>query len=201
MKYHKHQPKQERICVVCGKAFTVKACRLRVKPCLCCSIDCALKQRRKEKTVVACKMCGKEMVLSPWQTEKLNKGPFCSRECYGKWRSENLGGSNAPNWKGGQEHDYGNRFWKEQRRLARERDRHICRCCGTVLDPKTRKIHVHHIVPYDMFDAPEAANSLDNLETLCVKCHMAKHKELRKSAASNSGKGRFSFVEVPDQKA
>ena len=200
MKYHKREKPVDKVCVVCGKPFTVLAHLLRRKPCECCSIECALKQRRKEKTVVACKTCGKEMVLSPWQKARLDKGPFCSRECYGKWRSENLGGSNAPNWKGGQTLDYGNRFWKEQRRLARVRDRHICRSCGTALDPKSRKIHVHHIVPYDMFDSPEAANDLDNLETLCVKCHMAKHKELRKSKSRNSGKGRFSFEKMPAPK-
>ena len=45
-----------------------------------------------------CKICGKEFLVSPY---KEDSAKFCSRGCYGKWRSENLRGENNSAWKGG----------------------------------------------------------------------------------------------------
>lgn len=64
------------------------------------------------------------------------------------------------------------RKWSEQ---VRTRDNHTCRDCGTngVL------LHSHHIVPIeDCINLPIEFDP-ENGITLCVKCHKARHKELR----------------------
>lgn len=53
----------------------------------------------KPKVERICKQCGKVQLVSPSQVKR----PFCSRECMGEWRSENLSGKNNANYKGGKE--------------------------------------------------------------------------------------------------
>lgn len=72
--------------------------------------------------------------------------------------------------------DYGPN-WPEQRDAARKRDRYRCRTCG--MPERERRQHdVHHIRPYREFgyvpgqnQAYLEANALDNLLTLCSRCH------------------------------
>ncbi len=60
-------------------------------------------------------------------------------------------------------------FWKTQRDLARARDKFICQVCGI---PETETLHhVHHIIPFRVFDSINEANALSNLTTLCPMCH------------------------------
>lgn len=80
--------------------------------------------------------------------------------------------------------------WPEQRRKALERDDHTCQKCGYKGrgTGKLRTVFVHHrrkiawyansstrVVDY------EAANNLDNLITLCNKCHRVadRHAKMR----------------------
>lgn len=116
-----------------------------------------------------CKMCGKEFTV-PEAWIRKGRGRFCSRECYGKWYSENICGGNHPAWKGGYEPYYGPN-WYKQRRKARERDNHTCQLCGAEKDGKEHD--VHHIIPFREFGLEnyKKANSLDNLITLCRSCH------------------------------
>jgi DEAD/DEAH box helicase domain-containing protein len=72
--------------------------------------------------------------------------------------------------------DYGP-DWPAQRQAARERDDHRCRTCGAPEQPG-REHDVHHIRPFREFgyvpgrnQAYREANSLDNLITLCSRCH------------------------------
>lgn len=44
-----------------------------------------------------CLICKKEFLSCR------NRGKFCSKKCYGKWRSKNFSGRNHPNWKGGKD--------------------------------------------------------------------------------------------------
>jgi DEAD/DEAH box helicase domain-containing protein len=77
-----------------------------------------------------------------------------------KLREEGLW-SNAPN-------DYGPN-WPRQRDLARARDGFRCQVCS---EPEGEKEHhVHHKIPFRMFDSVEQANQLANLITLCNSCH------------------------------
>jgi DEAD/DEAH box helicase domain-containing protein len=69
--------------------------------------------------------------------------------------------SNAPN-------DYGP-GWQKQRDLARARDGFRCQICGA---PEVAiEHHVHHKIPFRMFDTAKQANQLANLITVCNSCH------------------------------
>ncbi len=83
-----------------------------------------------------------------------------SDETVSKLRDERLW-SNAPN-------DYGS-GWPRQRDLARARDGFRCQVCGT--PEGLSEHHVHHKIPFKMFDSIEQANQLANLITLCNSCH------------------------------
>lgn len=68
--------------------------------------------------------------------------------------------------------------WEEQRRRARERDGFACRVCGIPEAAVGHEHDVHHIVPFRRFeyrpgenDAYLEANRLENLVTLCRRCH------------------------------
>lgn len=69
--------------------------------------------------------------------------------------------SNAPN-------DYGPN-WQKQRDLARARDGFRCQVCGQPEGDKAH--HVHHKIPFRMFDSAKQANQLANLITVCNSCH------------------------------
>ena len=83
-----------------------------------------------------------------------------SDETVGKLREERLW-SNAPN-------DYGLN-WPKQRDLTRARDVFRCQLCGEAEGIKEH--HVHHKIPFRMFESSEQANRLENLITLCNSCH------------------------------
>ncbi len=48
-----------------------------------------------ERIIVKCDQCGEEFEVTP-SSIKNQHHVFCSRECFGKWRSENLTGENSP---------------------------------------------------------------------------------------------------------
>lgn len=83
-----------------------------------------------------------------------------SDETVEKLRDEGLW-TNAPN-------EYGP-FWPRQRDLARVRDGFRCQVCGA--PEGLNQHHVHHKIPFRMFDSNEQANQLANLITLCNSCH------------------------------
>lgn len=55
--------------------------------------------------------------------------------------------------------------WKRLKTLAKRRDLHRCVMCGS-----PDKLEVDHIEPRSL----GGANTLDNLQTLCSDCHLAK---------------------------
>ncbi len=64
--------------------------------------------------------------------------------------------------------DYGPN-WPEQRQKARARDGFRCQICGET--EKGRAHDVHHKIPFKQFASLQEANRLDNLTTLCSRCH------------------------------
>ncbi len=67
--------------------------------------------------------------------------------------------------------------WPAQRAAARQRDGYRCRTCG-VPEGSDRQHDVHHLRPFREFgyipgenDLYRQANALDNLITLCPRCH------------------------------
>lgn len=77
-------------------------------------------------------------------------------------------------WKGGFDPYYG-RNWHGQRRNALRRDNYKCKHCGITENAHREQykagLDVHHITPFRRFDKPVNANQLDNLVTLCRRCH------------------------------
>ena len=74
--------------------------------------------------------------------------------------------------------DYGPN-WREQRNRARARDGYRCTRCGAP-EPPDRQHDVHHLRPFREFgyvpgqnEAYLEANALENLITLCRRCHRA----------------------------
>ena len=147
-------------CLFCNKEFHRPPSTIRNENKIFCSNDCYLAY---SNTVVVCKWCGKELKVQINQANKL----FCDKACYGQWLSENNCAENHPSWKGGWFPYYG-KDWKRQRKLAKERDKNTCQVCKTSANEiGTKNIDVHHIIPY----MESKNNSLDNLITLCDKCH------------------------------
>jgi len=60
---------------------------------------------------------------------------------------------------------------KSIRRKVLERDNYQCVKCGS-----KENLEIHHKIPYSNFLLPRNANKLENLVTLCKKCHQSEHK-------------------------
>lgn len=84
---------------------------------------------------------------------------------------EYYSGEKSKQWKGGNSNAIYDGNWDEQRDKARERDNFKCQLCGKNESNMDRELSVHHKKPYRDFDDPHKANELDNLLSLCVKCH------------------------------
>lgn len=106
------------------------------------------------------------------------KHNFCSDNCYSTWQSFNKMGDKNPNWKGGISIVYRGRNWFMQRRKAKRRDNYTCQDCGKKHETNDSLLHVHHIKPFKFFDDYKEANILENLVSLCHKCHVKAEREL-----------------------
>lgn len=125
---------------------------------------------------VNCAQCGAELER-PMNAIKRNERHFCDIHCRGDWQSEHKTGEAHPLWAGGYKNYYGPN-WSKQRQAARERDGHVCQECGKTREENGKELDVHHIIPFRKFkykagenDNYLQANQLDNLTTLCTKCH------------------------------
>jgi len=158
----------------------------------CCSLECSgeytIQQMDVEEhnfyedgpAIVECAWCGEELERRPCKLER-SENFFCGdTDCQAKWKSENVFGKRHPNWKGGHERGYGPN-WREKRRERLEHDNYECVVCG-LSNEKHRKLHdcglhVHHIQRKEQFRNSkgeldyERANRLENLITLCCRCH------------------------------
>jgi DEAD/DEAH box helicase domain-containing protein len=86
---------------------------------------------------------------------------------------ENL--KNLGLWRSGQ-NDYGPK-WNQLCLQIRTRDNFQCQSCGSYENGKQH--HVHHKAPFKSFSDKLAANSPDNLITLCPACHRAAEQNVR----------------------
>jgi RNA-directed DNA polymerase len=59
------------------------------------------------------------------------------------------------------------------------RDGYHCRGCAVVVSAKTS--HADHIQPVNRFASLEMANDLDNIQTLCLRCHRLKTERERRA--------------------
>jgi DEAD/DEAH box helicase domain-containing protein len=72
--------------------------------------------------------------------------------------------------------------WDRQRQRARARDGYRCQVCGVqegTPGARAGAHHVHHKVPFRRFASSERANRLDNLVTLCPRCHQRVEQAVR----------------------
>lgn len=67
-----------------------------------------------------------------------------------------------------EKNDYG-KDWGLISATARKRDNFTCQHCGLLETGEAH--HVHHLVPFRKFASTEEANVLENLVTLCPRCH------------------------------
>ncbi len=125
-----------------------------------------------------CAWCGISIQRKPWRIG-INKRTrhFCCAAHRAEWLKKTLAGPDSPHWKGGNIKYYGPN-WNDQKRLARKRDRNICRVCGATAKKNGKALDVHHVTPFRSFNYVPGenenylqANRLENLVCLCVRCH------------------------------
>lgn len=158
-------------CQQCGKKFESFQAEIKGGWGKFCSRKCHGKWRSKNRigensanwkggeVTTTCQQCDGSFEILPSRIEK-GGGKFCSLQCFGKWKSENLAGERSPNWQGGKSFEpYPSTFNTPFKRKIRERDDYTCAICG-----KPGK-SVHHINYVKNDTTP------GNCITLCRSCH------------------------------
>ena len=149
----------DRLCEVCGEAFSVPRRSIARGQGRFCSRSCQGAARRR-RVEVTCRTCGQPFEVRVCEGETL----YCSWEC--RWLG--MRGEAHPGFKG--HPDYRGWDWDEARAAARERDGDRCTRCRA-----DTGLIVHHVVPWE----ESHDNSLENLATLCRPCHQRVHRRKR----------------------
>ena len=191
-------------CKICGKQKEVKRNEYNRGQHKYCSQECCVKDRLLQTRGITtrekiCELCGSKYLAKNKDTK------FCSTNCSSKyhsiWVKQNQNGINNPFY--GKKHTnetrehlstvkkelfrngtlvapYKNKkltdnptpkrdhLWKLIRDSVLELDSNSCVLCKS-----TYKLEVHHIIPY----RKQRNHSIDNLITLCKKCHNKLYKK------------------------
>lgn len=164
------------VCANCGVGIDIRPRRL--KPLNFCSRGCGTRyyaahptpamQQRGEKhrngDEVPCFRCGKMFYLAAGRIANQTQHKFCSQPCVSSYYASLRTGEKASNWKGGISRYP--RAFREARLKALERDNYECQS----LPPHSGRLEVHHK------DDDKHHTDLDNLLTLCAKCHKRIHR-------------------------
>lgn len=109
-----------------------------------------------------------------------NHRKYCSRKCYENSKSVNMQGDKHWNWKGGitpkTNQRVNSRKWRTLREWIFNRDKEICQICKRKcnrINYDSGKIQCDHIEPKEV----GGSDNPNNLQTLCLKCHMEKTKK------------------------
>jgi hypothetical protein len=157
---------RKRICKICGKEFLGNVSRIGKSNF--CSIKCCTIYQRRNIQKRNCIICNKSFFIKAYQAKK-GVGKFCSPQCHGKWKSQNLTGENSPAWKGGIDSINHRIRMSIEYRLWREavfaRDGWTCQKCKQI----GGQLNAHHIKSFSKF--PELRFAIDNGQTLCQDCH------------------------------
>ena len=152
-----------------------------------------------------CPVCGDNFEKRPSDVKNVTHGPFCSKDCHHEAKSgymedngrsmsgedhplyENpednpmfgVRGEDHPNWKGGYDQDFRDTpEWHHTRKDALDRDGEQCQDCGLPRgehrETFDRDLEVHHITPVS---EGGAKFDMENLVTLCVPCHLERHRD------------------------
>jgi len=132
------------------------------------------------KVQLQCELCGKGFERYASRVKRPGQGRFCSSECQRKGTTperKRFGEAHA-HWRGGS---------GSYRDRALRAYGEACQICG--YDRFRELLWVHH---KDFSSRPKQHDhSLENLEVLCIRCHLEKHIEaeggLRNSALRQSG--------------
>lgn len=164
-------------CETCGITFEVIASRVTHGRGRHCSPECQYKAAigsdpDTDLRSFTCLACAKPFVLrASTVRHRDGAGKYCSRAC----RDVHRKGPNHPGFISGSAGDHRGPNWQSQKRKAKRRDGHICQHCHadelTVKERFGQPLHVHHIRPYHRFACYQDANRLENLVTLCPRCH------------------------------
>lgn len=95
-----------------------------------------------------------------------------NKDCVEKMRNSGM-------WRSDR-NDYGP-DWNSIRNLVRQRDSYTCQACGK--KESVGAHHVHHKIPFRLFNSLEKANELNNLVTLCADCHSLVESQVRVRSA------------------
>ena len=155
-------------CQSCNKILLVYKCHLPRKKY--CSVQCknsAHKLRMTKKDMggsiwKVCPICKKK-----FKTFKSLDSECCSNKCRHLMHGKKIKGEKHPLWTGGKK-GWRGCDWKYIRQLILDRDGHKCQICG-----KSKRLHIHHVKPYRI----SQDNSLENLTTLCISCHMREERK------------------------
>lgn len=147
----------KRICKACKKVFFVPRCLKNKKYC---SWRC-YHRRRNHPIIKICIMCRKK-----FKTYRgVNEHKCCSWKCRTNW----IKSINNPNYRHGLGYlPYSNEFSKSLKNKIKIRDHVSCKLCNN----SRRELHIHHI------DGNKFNNNINNLITLCNKCHYKTYKNL-----------------------
>lgn len=127
---------------------------------------------------ITCYNCGEEFERKRSQVDRAER-QFCSRECFGIWRSDFQRGPKNPSWTGGVHirvavrNLIGSQPWKYLARQERESE---CEICSTKETGDGRALSVHHTIPV----MAGGCNESPLLMTLCNGCHRKAEAYTRK---------------------
>lgn len=143
---------ETRACPKCGGVKSPGA-----KGCMACR---AKAQLRSAPT--PCRQCGAPVYRSPakMRGSARTHGVFCNRDCHAAFV---VGPNNAAYIDGRQPAAYV-RGWDAAKRRVLKRDGRVCFICSG-----TKRLDVHHI------DRNRGNHRMDNLVTLCRRCHANQH--------------------------
>lgn len=163
-----------RLCVICGVHFSTDAHHPNA---LTCSVKCSdarmNAERRRDaanrydaRREIECAECGTKVIVGKFSAKTGPRAPkFCSTKCAGRSAQRAYYHRNA------RVHDgrLNTKSWKDAKKLASARDGNKCCACGN----EGERISVHH--KFHLTEAEMNNHELDNLISLCGKCHNAMH--------------------------
>lgn len=113
-----------------------------------------------------CAYCNKDISVKRWLYNSTVHN-YCSKDCQFNHKSE----LSTKSKKNSESINKYGKNWRKARRKCLERDNYTCQMCGITKQELSQNPDVHHIRPIRKFDNPEDAHFVENLISLCRKCH------------------------------